>query len=181
MAAFKENPPEILKDASVSYQAGGGTTEYSHATLGAVTSVIGAALSQHGLSVAWKTAQNGDVIVTCVITHEQGHSESTSLSAKADTSGSKNAIQAIGSTITYLQRYTLLSLTGLAAKGQDDDGRGSDPVEYITDEQSANLDALRTEVGADGPKFLKRFGIETLSELPVKQYENAVKVLEGKR
>jgi hypothetical protein len=55
-----------------------------------------------------------------------GHSERTTLSATADTSGSKNSIQAIGSTVTYLQRYTLLAAVGLAAGG-DDDGQAASP------------------------------------------------------
>lgn len=121
MAAFKANPPVIHKDATVTYN----NTSYDHATLANVTDTINKALSEHGLSAGWRTEQNGSITVICTITHELGHSESTSLSAPADKSGSKNAIQAIGSTITYLQRYTLLALTGLAAGGQDDDGQMS--------------------------------------------------------
>ena len=122
MAAFKENPPKIIKDRTVGYNK----VSYSHASLANVTSCINKALSEHGLSASWVTSQvNGSVNVACKITHILGHSEETSLSAAPDTSGSKNAIQAIGSTVTYLQRYTLLALTGLATYDQDDDGKGS--------------------------------------------------------
>ncbi len=122
MAAFKENPPKIIKDRTVGYNK----VSYSHASLANVTSCINKALSEHGLSASWVTSQvNGSVNVACKITHILGHSEETSLSAAPDTSGSKNAIQAIGSTVTYLQRYTLLALTGLATY-EDDDGKGSD-------------------------------------------------------
>jgi hypothetical protein len=55
-----------------------------------------------------------------------GHSEETTLRAIPDTSGSKNSIQAIGSTVTYLQRYTLLAAVGMAAAGMDNDGRAAD-------------------------------------------------------
>ena len=126
MAEFKGKPPEILKDKTVEYQTSKGTTSYKHATLHNVTSCINKALSEHGLTAAWVTSQdNGSVKVTCKITHIMGHSEETCLSAPPDTSGSKNAIQAIGSTVTYLQRYTLLALTGLATADQDDDGKAS--------------------------------------------------------
>ena len=47
--------------------------------------------------------------------------ESTTLSGPPDTTGSKNDLQSIGSTISYLQRYTLLALTGLATFDMDDD------------------------------------------------------------
>ena len=126
MAAFKEDPPQIIKDRTVGYQAKGGTVGYSHASLGNVTLCINKALSAHGLTASWETGQvDGKVRVTCHITHVLGHRESTFLDAAPDGSGSKNPIQAIGSTVTYLQRYTLLALTGLATYEQDDDGNGA--------------------------------------------------------
>ena len=119
LSEFKANPPEITKNRHVKF----GSTEFDHATLDHVTDQIGAALSAHGLSHTWSMRQeNNAIYVTCTLTHKDGHSESVTLSASADTSGSKNAIQAIGSTVTYLQRYTLLAATGLAARNSDDDG-----------------------------------------------------------
>ena len=46
-----------------------------------------------------------------------------------DDSGGKNPIQSIGSTITYLERYTILALTGLATKEQDDDGKSANQTQ----------------------------------------------------
>ena len=132
MAAFKAEPHEIVKDTHVNFGTQKGATDYYHATLGQVCEVVGVGLAPHGLAHNWKTAQNekGLITVTCVITHEEGHREEVSLSAMPDTSGSKNAIQALGSAVTYLERYTLMAATGLAAAGQDDDGAeaGDKPV-----------------------------------------------------
>jgi hypothetical protein len=122
MADFKANPPKIGKDKKVGYSTQKGNVGYSHASLANVTEKISTELSKHGLSASWSTKQNGQVMVTCKITHIKGHSEETTLAAPSDTSGSKNPIQAIGSTITYLERYTLLALTGLATFDMDDDG-----------------------------------------------------------
>jgi len=122
MAEFKRNPPRINKNKQVDF----GNTHYAHATLDNVTDAITGALSKVGISHKWQTEQrDGKIIVHCVLTHEQGHSETTTLEAGADTSGSKNAIQAIGSAVTYLQRYTLLAATGLAVAGSDNDGKGA--------------------------------------------------------
>jgi hypothetical protein len=128
MSQFKANPPKIGKDKHVKFNTSKGTTEYYHASLANVTDTIGSELSKYGLSAAWKTVQTeGKISVTCTITHELGHSESTSLTAAPDESGSKNPIQAIGSTAAYLERYTLLALTGLATHDMDDDGgKGGD-------------------------------------------------------
>jgi len=77
-----------------------------------------------GLSHSWRTDQSSGVVsVTCMVTHILGHSEATTLMADPDTSGSKNSIQSIGSTVTYLQRYTFNSILGLASTDDfDDDG-----------------------------------------------------------
>src|SRR5690606_35194749 len=119
--------------------------------------------------------------VTCVITHELGHSERTTLSAAPDESGGKNSIQAVGSTVTYLQRYTLMAATGLAAKDMDDDGRKAEPAETITAKQLADLEALIEEVKADKAAFLKLCKLEKLEDMPAAKYPGAVKRLEAKR
>lgn len=126
LTAFKADPLTVNKDKHVKFDTSKGVTEYYHATLGNVCQVIGAALSKHGLSYRWSTEQaEGKIIkVTCVLSHVMGHSESVSLSASGDESGGKNSIQGIGSTVSYLQRYTLLAITGTATQAQDDDGRG---------------------------------------------------------
>lgn len=129
MAEFKRNPPEIFKRKQVEFTTrDGDTTSYKHATLGDVTTAIINGLAQHGISHRWDTKQEGGrIVVTCILTHSLGHSESTSLEGAPDASGKKNGIQQVASTITYLQRYTLLGASGLATKDEehDDDGRGA--------------------------------------------------------
>lgn len=123
MAEFKRNPPEILKDKHVEYTG----VSYDHASLGNVTAAICAGLAQHGFSHRWDVKQEAKITVICTITHALGHAESVQMTAVADDSGKKNSIQQVASTVTYLQRYTLLAATGLAVQdGYDDDGRGSE-------------------------------------------------------
>lgn len=125
MADFKANAPNLIdKESLVDYTTRQGIkVKYKYATLANVIEKITEKLSEYGLSASWRTKQDGMVVVTCCITHVAGHSEETTLSASADTSGSKNPIQAIGSTITYLERYTLLAMLGIATYDQDDDAR----------------------------------------------------------
>ena len=180
MAAFKANPPKIEKDAHVNFTHSKGTTDYRHATLGNVTEKINAALSEHGLSSAWETNQDEKGIsVTCKITHIMGHFESTTLRAAADISGGKNAIQAIGSTVTYLQRYTLKSLCGLAESAFDDDGAGSE-AEYIDDEQMATINEFIEVIGGDCLKnFIKYMGVDNLGKILAKDYKKAITALKN--
>lgn len=123
MAEFKKVAVVITKDKHVSFKTDKGVTEYNHATLGNVVQTAITALAEFGFSHEWKPSREGDrVKVTCKLTHKQGHSEEVTLEAPLDTSGGKNNIQAMGSSVSYLERYTLLAITGLATKEQDDDG-----------------------------------------------------------
>ena len=131
-------------------------------------------LSECGLSHTWKTKQeDGMTSVTCCVTHIKGHQECTSLSAPNDTSGSKNAIQAMGSTVSYLQRYTLFSILGIASKEMDNDGGA--PVEYITEEMANLLDSKIEENELDRVKFnswLKRdLKVDSLDKVSMKAYK----------
>ena len=183
MAAFKANPPKINKDKDVKipHKSGSGKTCYSHASLANVAEKINASLSEHGLSAAWHTDQKENkIIVTCRITHKQGHSEETTLFAPADTTGLKNTIQQIASTITYLQRYTILSLTGLAASDMDDDAKTSD-AEYITGDDLQDIRAKSMKYKVDEAIFLKYIGAESFDKINVKDYGKTIMALEEKR
>jgi hypothetical protein len=124
MAAFRSEAPVIDRNARVNFTSSKGTTDYQHSTLGYSLSVINPILGKHGLNPSWRTEQldGGLIRVTCRLTHAMGHYEETALQASPDQSGNKNNIQAIGSTVSYLERYTLFSICGLASGTEDDDG-----------------------------------------------------------
>jgi hypothetical protein len=183
LAAFKSDPPKLLKDRQVSFDTGRGKTEYAHADLGKACQVIGASLGAYGLSHRWETEQleGGVIRVTCVLTHKFGHSERVSLQAGADQSGGKNNIQAIGSTVTYLERYTLLAATGIAAEGQDDDGARGGAAPMISEDQILTLNTLIKDTGADQKTFFAFFKIPDLYHMPAARYDQAVRMLESKK
>jgi hypothetical protein len=186
MAQFKRNPPEILKRKHVHFTGNTGkTTDYHHATLADVCDAAIAALAAVGISHRWDVEQKdgGGITVHCVLTHEQGHRDNTTLSGRADDSGNKNAIQAIGSAVTYLQRYTLLAATGLATRDlPDDDGKASSKgPELVSAQQVMDLEALISEVGANYEQFLKFLRINDLRDLPAKKYQAACAALNARR
>ena len=153
MAEFKADAPSITKNKHVQF----GQTVYDHATLDHVCERITAGLSKQGISHRWRIEQpeKSLIRVTCILRHRQGHSEETTLEAAADTSGSKNAIQAIGSAVTYLERYTLLAATGLAAKDGDTDGSNAAPMEGLQ-QILADVKESRTLVELDA-RYKKAF------------------------
>lgn len=177
--AFKEDPPEIQKNKTIEHN---GKLISKYAGLDQVSRVIGAALTAHGLSHRWDTEQGeGGISVTCILTHEQGHSEKTTLKAGADTGGAKNNIQALGSTLTYLQRYTLLAATGMSVGDTDDDGGAGGMGETIDETQKDILLKMLRDTGTDTKKFLKFFGVEAVDQIPVRQFDAAKGMLNTKK
>lgn len=154
LAAFKAEAVEVLKRKQVGYKTKEGDfVGYKHAELSDVVDAVGPALSKHGFSHRWDVKQEkGDIVVTCILKHAKGHSESVTMSAPPDASGKKNAIQQIASATSYLQRYTLKAITGVAEKGQDDDGATS---EAAPDEELI-LDAWRA-AAMKGDKALRAY------------------------
>lgn len=125
-AAFKAEAVRILKNQKVT---DGPLKNKSYAELHSVVDAVTPALSRHGLSASWRlTKDEKDWIeVTCKLEHTGGHSESVSMGGPPDAGGAKNAIQARASSVTYLSRYTLKAITGVAEGGEDDDGNGGAP------------------------------------------------------
>ncbi len=184
VADFKKDPPKIIKDQAVNYNTAKGKTSYNHASLGNVTLLTSVALGEHGLSSSFKQAQagNGQLTITCTLTHRLGYSESTSLTAPPDSSGGKNGIQAIGSTNSYLERYTLLAILGLATHDMDDDGRGNEPklVKTINERQQGQILDMMNSKSVDQADFLGNYlKVASVEMIPVSMFASAMADLEA--
>ncbi len=119
ISIFQSDCPVIKKTKKVAF----GNTKYSYAALGDIAEQIKKVLQKNGLSYRWEMKDETEkMICTCIVSHIDGHSEQTTMSASKDSSGSKNEIQQRGSTITYLQRYTLISVLGISTADDDVDG-----------------------------------------------------------
>jgi hypothetical protein len=127
-AAFKAEAITIVRNKMVT---DGPLKNKAYAELFSVVKALTPALSRHGLSASWKlTKDERDWMeVTCYLRHVQGHEESVAMGGPPDAGGAKNAIQARASTKSYLERYTLKAICGVAEGGEDDDGNGSAPPE----------------------------------------------------
>lgn len=144
LADVRAEIPPILKDATVDFTSAKGRTHYRHETLAGIAKAIDPILSKHGLSYRFRTSQGqGGVCVTCIIQHSAGYAEETSLSGAPDGSGSKNSFQAVGSAVTYLQRYTLKAALGLSAE-RDDDGQSASPRDDTPRDQRTPQDRRPT-------------------------------------
>lgn len=116
---------------------------YKYADLSGIKETIKSTLSSCGLSFRFEQSQENGIHVRCILMHTNGFSVSSSMSVSADTSGQKNQIQAIGSAVTYAQRYTLINVLGLATAEDDLDGRQPNDIDpAILYEALLNYNAL---------------------------------------
>jgi hypothetical protein len=140
-----------------------------------IQKVVKPILQAHGFALSFRNEfipEMKALRVIGILSHRSGHSERDEFIAAADTSGSKNAIQALGSTRSYGQRYTTIALLNIATR-EDDDGHKSEQfkkpespdgfekfwtsLEDVAAEGMARL----TEVFNAGPKPLRDHLLKT--------------------
>lgn len=138
-------------------------------------------LSRHGLALSFGVESHPDrVIVTAELMHVAGHTKTTSIELPKDQSGSKNAVQAVGSSQTYGQRYTAQAILGLSLGDDIDDDAQSTSGGKINADEFFQLKNLLEEAGADEAKFCAYLKVATLEDLPSRSYANAVSALRNK-
>lgn len=209
LALAKAEIKPVSKNRHVGFDgkdAGSTRVDYNHEDLAGIADSIDAILANHGLFYRWIPANDFDkgmVTITCRVSHRLGHSEDFALSSKVDAGAGKNHLQAVGSAVTYLERYTLKAALGLASK-HDDDGRaaGATPVrenaskragpasetastaevatgDVISLDQMTVLQDLIVERGVNSVPFFNWVrraapGVKTLSDIPVEFYDACV-------
>lgn len=122
---------------------GHGTIKY--ATLEDINDVMKPIMQKYGFAISFKVVHaNTGVSVTGILMHRAGHREETTMLLPSDTSGSKNAVQAVGSSTSYGKRYVMCALLNITTRGEDDDGYAAAPDSQpvITAGQAAQLAAL---------------------------------------
>lgn len=183
LAQFQAHVPPITKNKRVHYAAKGGTVGYHHSDIENTVNTIKASLAKFGFSFRFKQTQdNNQITVTCVIAHIGGHEEETALSAPIDTSGAKNAIQGIGSTVQYIRRYTLCSALGLVSTEEDNDAQSLKKEEQkITKNQELEIISLCEDVGVQLEPCLKHFNIMVIGDLPARLYQKVIYSIEKRR
>jgi len=182
VAEFKKDPPILKRDKfNKQFQSW-------YVSLGNLLTTVAPPLGAVGLSVSFPTPEQTDKNMTasCKLSHRLGHSEEVSMSApilagaigKVSGQSSRNAIQDIKTTFTYLRSATceaVLGLSGTEASENDNDGNtSSESDDFISPEQLATLVKKVEQSKINEKAFLKSLGVETLSELPVSKFNKAL-------
>ena len=182
MSELRSGMPVIHKANRVSHKGGA----YSYESMADIARAIDDRLAGLGLSYRYRTAVDGSrVTVTCVISHRDGHFEEVTLSGRADATGSKNSIQAVGSTVTYLQRYTLKAALGLSASTDDDGRQGADDDrlqqrEAISPDEATSLRDRMQAAQVNEAAFCRYLNITSIDVMPMSRLNDAIAAIERK-
>lgn len=134
--------------------------------------------TKYGFSIGYNSkSENGDITFYGTLSHKDGHSKTAEIQLKADTSGSKNDIQAMGSSVSYAKRYLLGMLLNVVTADDDNDGNS---FEYINDAQIAELDRLIEETKSNEVGFLSTMKVDYMGEIKKSDYKKAFNLLNGK-
>lgn len=124
-AAFAEMQVEIP-----TVHERGRTDKATYARLEDIIEAVRPVLGRHGFALShrteWPDAKTVKVIG--ILMHREGHSRESEFLSAADASGSKNAIQGLGSAVAYGRRYTTKDLLNIATSDEDDDGRATSKI-----------------------------------------------------
>lgn len=141
LAAMQEELPVIGERGGIKDKYG--RVQSTYALWEDINEMIKPVLARHGFALSFRTPRNERGIeVEGVLSHRAGHRETTSLVLPADSSVSKNSVQAVASSVSYGKRYTAGALLNFTTTGEDDDGSGAVVTPRVTSVQAAQLAAL---------------------------------------
>ena len=101
-----------------------------------------------------------------------------------DLTGSKNAVQAAGSSVSYGKRYTVSALLNLTSRGEDDDARSTNNLvkQTIGQKEIDELQAAHHGCRHRHPDFLHdRARINQLEQLPAAHFNDAMIAIKERR
>ena len=174
-ARMQAEIPTVIERGEIKVEK---TVRSKYATFEDIVDATRPVLTKYGFGINFKINQEeARIRVTATLRHELGHSESTDFVCSADSSGSKNNVQAIGSTISYGKRYALCALLNIATRGEDNDAQSANTISI---EQAADIDVLIGKVGADKSKFLEYMGVKDVREISLKDLQKAKAALNAK-
>lgn len=140
MAAMQSDIPSIAERGAIVVN---GQKRSDYATFEDINDVIKPIMQIHGFAITFKVENvAAGLSVTGILMHRAGHRESTTMLLPLDTSGSKNAVQSVGSSTSYGKRYVMSALLNLTTRGEDDDGHAAVPTASITAVQALGINAL---------------------------------------
>lgn len=161
-------------------------TKSMYATYGQLDKALRPIYTKYGFAISYDTADSPktDHVRVLAYISLSSYTRTYRLDMPADGKGAKGGdvmtkTHASGAANSYGMRYLLKMIFNVAIG--EDDTDGNDRVEYITDRQALDIQAMAEDIGVDKAAFLKYLGVSHLADLPASEYKNAIAALNKKR
>lgn len=124
LARMNTDDLRVHKNGLVSL--GPGKPSYKFAKWEDMDRVIRPLMQENGFTLSFDTTTTatGGLVVIGELLHEGGHSRTARIPLALDTGPGRNALQAMGSTVSYGKRYVTEMLLNIVREDEDDDGVG---------------------------------------------------------
>ena len=154
---------------------------YKYAKLDVILDMLRPLCNKHDV-LLWQDVSGEDgekATITTEFVHSSGQTKKRELTVKVPQLAKMNSLQSLGSTISYLRRYCLMSMVGIAAtddEGKDDDGHSGgnyidentrqDLITYVA-ASSLESTAMQEIIS----KALLHYGVKEINDLNMHQLQ----------
>jgi hypothetical protein len=185
LADMQPKLPKITKKGTT-----GGPGKQKYALWEDINQEITPTLSEYGFALTFRLdpIPDGGLSVTGVLSHRDGHSTENAVPLPFDTSGVKNPVQSVGSTISYGKRYAAILILNITTCGEDDDGSGagagattSGKQTKITVKQTEEIQNLIDETDTNIESFCKYMNVDAVANMTAADYERAIDGFDAKK
>ncbi|CDO48217.1 ERF family protein [Bartonella tribocorum] len=156
-------------------------TKSTYTTLDKYIDAIKEPLAKHHFALfsRIKEQSSNDITVEMTLKHISGNEISTQGKFPVDATGSKNNVQAVGSTISYARRYLLGMLLNVTS--DEDDIDGNTLIAGVTPEQMNEIKELMEQTQAKESDILSFIGVKNLTQMSYKQAQTVLFALKKKQ
>jgi hypothetical protein len=156
-----------------------------YATFQNIMKTVKPLLQKHGFILWFGPDVNpaGGIIIRGYLDHVKGHGKTCVVPLPLETSGSKNNVQGVGSSLSYGKRYAAISMLNIISHAKDDadlDGHVADaakpkePPKKISKAQAAELEKAVNDCGVGTDAFCDHYKINHLSDLTTDLFDQAI-------
>lgn len=163
-------------------------TRSKYASYHAIDKAIRPIYTKHGIRVSFdeeETTATADMIrvvafVTRGMHRERYHYDSPIVTTGLQGKAMMTLTHARASADTYAKRYLMGRIFNLST-GEDDDGNAAGMGQMIDDDQWVVIKSLVDETGANVDAFCKLLKVNSLAQIPARQFDSAVALLKAKK
>lgn len=183
MVKFQQRCPAIPQNRHAKFATrSGGSCGYSYADINQIRRYVTPILNELGFTYRLNQEyRDGRVFVSFILSHENGHTRTSSFSCPEESASAASSQQKSGIADTYAARRAMKHALGIM-DDDDTDGASSNGIGVtISKDQVADLSRKITESGANEEKFLVFMGAASLDAISVDNYPKALHALNQKQ